>query len=213
MKLLTKRQFMSVLKWNITETVKHIGRHLYVFCICECGSESWVRKTSLNRNSFGCKKCRNAARTHGLTGTKLHNSWSGMKQRCEYSKHIGFKNYGGRGIRLHPEWRDFANFAEWALSNGYSEGLSIERIDHNGHYEPSNCSWISKKLQPKNSRTCIFFEKNGVRMILKDWCRKLNVNYGSVRDRISRGWSIEESLLEPGLGNFYKENDRETEAS
>ena len=89
---------------------------------------------------------------HGMSNTRLHRIWTGMKTRCLNSNDYHYKWYGARGVRICEEWLDFKPFAEWALSNGYDEELTIDRIDNNGNYEPANCRWISHSEQSKSHR-------------------------------------------------------------
>ncbi len=87
---------------------------------------------------------------HGLSGSKLYKVWVSIKFRCTNPKHRDFHRYGGRGIRYCPEWEKFIPFMEWALANGYQEGLEIDRIDNDGNYEPSNCRWITRQKNSLN---------------------------------------------------------------
>ena len=96
---------------------------------------------------------------HGETKTKLHHVWSLMKQRCLNPNCLSYKDYGGRGITICPEWTDklngFTNFRDWALNNGYKEGLQINRINNNGNYETSNCNWVTRLENMRNQRKTI----------------------------------------------------------
>lgn len=89
---------------------------------------------------------------HGFHGTRIYRIWRGLFKRCDYPNSTDYKNYGGRGIKICDEWRDFINFKNWAFANGYSNDLTIERKDVDSDYEPSNCTWITKREQAQNRR-------------------------------------------------------------
>ena len=128
-------------------------------CICECG-ETVVKTGKLLLNghcrSCGCGEYENRVNnvtSHRLSNTRLYNIWKAMKQRCYYPKHKDYHNYGARGIVVCDEWRDdFKAFYDWALSHGYREDLTIDRIEVDGNYEPSNCRWATWRDQRLNQR-------------------------------------------------------------
>ena len=117
-------------------------------CKCDCGNIKTITGSKLKRGwtkSCGCIQKEWASRnmsTHKMSNTTLYNVWLRIKSRCYYPKNNRYHRYGGRGIKMCPEWLDFTNFYNWSMNNGYKEGLTIERIDIDKDYEPSNCCWI-----------------------------------------------------------------------
>ena len=117
---------------------------------------------------------------HNGKGTKLYDVWCNMKYRCDNQRNNAYKYYGARGIKVCSEWYDFAVFREGALNNGYGEGLTIDRIDVNRDYEPSNCRWITMSEQNKNQQRTIKVELNGHIYSFKEFCRKFKLNYCTI---------------------------------
>lgn len=124
-----------------------------------------------------------------------------MKGRCYNPNKPDYKWYGGRGIRVCDEWKEsYLNFREWALSNGYKEGLTIDRIDSGGNYEPSNCRWVNMIVQNNNKKSIPKYEFNGEIHSISEWARIIGVKRELLRDRIIRlGWPIEKALTTPVL--------------
>lgn len=122
-----------------------------------------------------------------------------MKRRCYESGSDNYKWYGGRGIKVCDEWRNsFENFYNWSMNNGYSKDLSIDRIDNNGNYEPSNCRWANREIQSNNRRTNIMITFQGETKSLTQWCRYFNVNYSTTKNRIlNLGWDYEKAFSTP----------------
>ena len=107
-------------------------------------------------------------------------------------------NYGKRGIVMCDEWKnDFVSFYDWAMDNGYREHLTIDRIDVNGNYEPSNCRWVTKEIQNKNTRRNINITYKGETHNVSEWASILNMNINTLYDRLRRGWSGEKTLSTP----------------
>ncbi len=147
-------------RWTVVE---YAGKQQWL-CVCDCGATRNVEGGSLRRGlstSCGCKAQEITTERnmlHGLSRTRLYCVWKSMKSRCYQSSSTSYPNYGGRGICVCDEWlHDFKAFYEWAMANGYDPNAprgecTIDRIDVNGNYEPSNCQWISNSEQAKNKR-------------------------------------------------------------
>ena len=163
------------------------GRKYYWLCQCDCGNIKAILSYSLksgNTKSCGCGMNKNnkigeLTRTHGQSHTRLHNIWLDVKKRCSSKTNQAYPNYGGRGIKVCDEWlKDYMNFYNWAIANGYSDNLSIDRIDNNDDYKPSNCRWTTKKEQANNRRTNVYITHNGETKTLAQWVELYNMNYG-----------------------------------
>ena len=130
--------------------------------------------------------------THGMTGTRLYGCYKGMMNRCYREKDIHYPAYGGRGIVVCEEWKHNAKaFIDWALENGYSDDLTIERIDVNGNYEPDNCTWIPMREQYENKRQNIMIEWKGKRHSAEKWSRITGIKAQTIRWRYKHGWPVE----------------------
>lgn len=139
-------------------------------------------------------------KSHGLCKHPLYSKWCGMKGRCYQKNHTKYKNYGGRGITVCEEWKnDFLAFYNWSLANGWEEGLTIERNDVNGHYEPENCSWIPMSDQSKNQTKSIIVEYRGESGCLRDIVRRYStLEYRTVFNRLKYlKWDLEEAMSRP----------------
>lgn len=134
---------------------------------------------------------------HGETKTRLFKIWSSMHERCERPKHKHYHSYGGRGITICPEWREFMPFANWARANVYSDNLTIDRIDNNGNYEPSNCRWVTVKEQQNNKRTNRIIFYKGERYTLTQLAEKVGIKKTTLKERLNMGWSIEDAVNKP----------------
>lgn len=184
------------------------GRDKYWHCRCDCGTERDVIGCGLKdgtSKSCGCyqrdKMMAQAPITkHGLHGTRIYRIYHHMINRCEYAKDVRYPNYGGRGISVCDEWRDrFDAFVEWAHSTGYSDELSIDRIDNDGNYTPENCRWSTPSEQAVNRRSTTLYTINGVTKCLNDWCKESALTRSGVQYRLKNGWTIESALFTPNL--------------
>lgn len=181
----------------------HIGNggKAYWLCVCDCGNETTVSGDKLRQGwtkSCGCLQREHLGdyrRTHGKTDTKIYIIWTNMRSRCQYKKNSMYYNYGGRGISVCEEWQRFEPFYEWAIANGYKEGLSLERIDVDGNYEPSNCKWIPLKDQSLNQRRSHLITAFGKTQTIKEWADESGIKYDTIERRINQyGWSAERAV-------------------
>lgn len=145
-------------------------------CTCRCGNTGYKVSQS-NLRSFAITHCGCESSRHGGYGTRLYSIWRGMVQRCTVPSFSQYKNYGGRGIRLWSAWLNFSTFREWAVSFGYTDTLTLERIDNDGDYMPDNCTWIPKEQQAKNRRTNTRILYGGREWIAADLARHLDIKY------------------------------------
>lgn len=191
-------------RWEVIEKPFNNGRW-HVRCRCECGTMQDVTISNLLlRKTEGCRECRwtryvnETVRTHGQTGTRLYQTWNGMRSRCRYKQ---FKDYAGRGISVCKEWDDeFEAFYRWALANGYADHLEIDRIDNDGNYEPGNCRWVTRKQQTRNTRRNVYLTAFGETKTFSEWIedQRCVVSVWCARHRIRRlGWEIELALTTP----------------
>ena len=134
---------------------------------------------------------------HGETKTSLHKIWESMIERCEYKKHPWYSNYGGSGISVCPEWHDYIAFRNWALSNGYKDGLTIDRIDNERGYDPSNCRWSTMKEQQNNKRNNHRLHWNGECKTISEWSEITGIKKTTIKERVKAGWSISDVLTKP----------------
>ena len=173
-------------------------------CQCDCGNTRAVESTQLtsgHTKSCGCLRKELVSKsktTHGKKNTKIYHVWQSMKCRCGNKNNKSYKDYGARGIKVCDEWLEengFLNFYYWATNNGYSESLTIDRINVNGNYEPSNCRWVSRLVQSNNKRNNVLITHNGETHNISQWEKMLNIKRGALRSRVSTyGMSPDEAI-------------------
>lgn len=178
-------------------------------CQCDCGNVMIANGSSVasgNTKSCGClslTRFQNLITKHGMRHTRLYRIWLGMKSRC-YIRSVGsYENYGGRGIVVCEEWHDnFQAFCDWAMANGYDENApkgqcTLDRIDVNGNYEPSNCRWVDMKTQCNNKRNTRYLTYKGETTTIRELSEKYNVYYKTLVSRLKSGKSVEEAIETP----------------
>lgn len=135
---------------------------------------------------------------HGLCKTRLYRIWANAKSRCGDKNNPLFKYYGEIGIKVCDEWlNDFQAFYDWSMANGYKHNLTIDRINYNGNYEPSNCRWVTMKAQARNRKSNRIIEFQGERKHIIDWAKVLGINAKTLYSRFDKGWSVEKALTTP----------------
>ena len=166
-----KKHDLSNKKFGRLTTIEKTasGKHTYYLCKCDCGAIKEIRSDGLVSGkviSCGCWKKESFQKnttTHGMSNInkRLHMCWCQILQRCKNPKNGNYKYYGARGITVCNEWMEYKVFYEWALQNGYKDTLSIDRIDVNGNYEPSNCRWATDTQQARNKTNNLYLTVNG----------------------------------------------------
>lgn len=173
-------------------------------CLCDCGNYTVVRSCALIQGitkSCSClhkeivkKSCKKNFEKHKLSKSRINNIWFNIKQRCYNPKNPNYKYYGKKNISLCPEWQNFKNFYTWAMNNGYKDNLTIDRIDNNGNYEPSNCRWVDLKVQENNRSNNRLIQYQNQIHTLAEWARITNIKYTTLKRRIDCGWALEKAF-------------------
>lgn len=176
-------------------------------CKCDCGTVKNVSASGLKggrTHSCGCYNREVAsarAKTHSKSKTRLYSIWQRMKSRCNYPHNNRYEYYGAKGITVCDEWnKDFMAFYKWAMDTGYSENLTIDRIDVNGNYEPNNCRWATIKEQANNKSSSLKVTYQGKTLPVIEWAKIKGIKYRTLRYRIYElKWDIEKALTTPTL--------------
>lgn len=189
---------------RLTVIGKTPDKHHYWNCICDCGNAKSIAQSSLVHGvsrSCGCyrkEKMKESKTTHGLSSERrLHNIWSKMKRRCKGTDKVASPYYHDRGITYCKDWNDFENFYNWSIENGYSEELTLDRIDNDGDYRPENCRWVDMKVQSRNRRGNRIITIDGVSKCLSEWCEIYDIKVSTVKSRLYRGMGEIEALTKP----------------
>lgn len=178
------------------------GRAVWL-CKCDCGKEVIVLGSSLRDGTTKSCGCLNDEVRHKQKvqnprkKERLYTIWKNMRQRCNNPRSASYVNYGARGISICEEWNNYENFRKWALENGYSDKLSIERKDFNGNYCPENCCWADNYIQSNNRRINVKYYVDGELLTVPQISRKYNISKSVVRSRLENKWSMKDTLEIP----------------
>lgn len=205
------------------------GNETYCECLCDCGNRVVIQRTSLRNGhtkSCGCiqrEKASNSIkmynnsdsykgvpsrRTHGMSETRLYSEWLSMRNRCYNKKNKTYRFYGGAGIDVCDEWNNSAeSFINWSLQNGYSDSLTIDRIDVKKGYYPDNCRWITAKEQSRNKRNTLWIEHDGETKSFVEWCEIFGIRYEHAYLRKQRGMSFEEIFSKKDFRKEKRKHD------
>lgn len=194
--------------WTYIGKAEHLNPHYGLFQ-CDCGEVRAVYSFNvILGKSLSCGNCK-----HNLRGlskedyTALIAARSRAMQRCYNPNFASYLTHGGRGIRVCDEWVDSVDlFVDWALKNGWERGLTLDRIDNDGHYTPDNCRWADWKVQGRNRRTCLYFEHDGEKLCMSEWCERRGIPHYLALNRYKRGetdfniiFSVEDFRRRDGL--------------
>ena len=175
-------------------------------CKCDCGNHTTVLGNKLrsgHTQSCGCLHKENFTLSHTKHGMKddaLYVVWKSMRARCNDAHSHAYKNYGGRGISVDTVWDDFGEFRNWAINNGYTHGLEIDRKDNNGDYSPENCRFVSRKENNNNKRNNVFIKYNGRIQTIAQWADELGFKYATLHFRLKHWKDVERAFTTPLKG-------------
>lgn len=203
---LTGRMFngIEVLQYSHKVPHKNDKRYYhYWVCRCHCGKEFLCTSNVIRHEKYkscGCQRNENISksmRVHGMSNSRLFRIWSGMNSRC-----ASYGGYSKLGREVCPEWssnneKGFENFRDWAMANGYSDDLSIDRINNDGNYEPNNCRWADRYTQANNTSRNHYYYYNGERKTLSELSREYGIPRDLLKSRVFWGWELDKAIKTP----------------
>lgn len=202
-----KRKDITGRRFGRLTAVKFVGvvnKRTRWLCKCDCGNEATVTRGNLISGyvmSCGCLRSEiTAIRSfrHGKSHSPLYNVWSGMLARCANPNSGEYRHYGGRGITVCDEWKDFSAFNDWAMAAGYDRNLQIDRINVNGNYEPSNCRWVTAKENQNNRRSNLLITIDSETKTLQQWADLTGIRRETISKRMKYGFSGRDLIAEVG---------------
>lgn len=182
---------------RLFERRNHDYRSALWLCRCDCGNEVRTYAGYLksgNTKSCGCLH-KEAVTKHGFRHLPEYNIWRGMLDRCYNKETAAYPRYGGRGITVSDEWKESFEAFYRDMGTRPSEDYSIDRKDNDIGYSKDNCRWATSVEQMRNRSNNVYYEKDGEKKLLKQWCNELGLNISTVYDRIRRGWTFEEAIV------------------
>jgi hypothetical protein len=165
-------------------------------CKCDCGNTKVVCGAELRNGkvkSCGCSK----KSLLNKSELRIHRIWYGIVDRCTNKNNHAYEKYGGRGIQVCDEWKQFEPFLEWANGSGYDNNLTIDRIDNMGGYCPTNCRWVTMREQANNRRGNTLLSYNGETHTLSEWSEIYNLGENVITERLKIGWSVVDAITKP----------------
>lgn len=202
-------------KFNKLTALKMLGKGYYLFK-CDCGTIKKIKRYNVisgQTKSCGCYHKETVGsynKRHGLSKHPLYKTWHNMRSRCKNPNATKYYIYGGKGIKVCSEWdNNFKSFYDWSIRSGYKKGLSIDRINSNGDYEPNNCRWTTITKQNNNTSQNHLITYYGKTMTIAQWARYKGLSQKILSERIRRNWSIKRALSTPkvdikNFGEFIK---------
>lgn len=193
-------------RWTVVSRAENTpqGQAMWT-CRCECGVEKTLKSIVLRRGlskSCGCWKLemlveRSTKHGHGPASgySPTYSTWAAMVKRCTNPNAPTYYRYGGRGIEVCERWRDFVNFL--ADMGEKPDGMTLDRVDNEGHYGPDNCRWATMKVQGRNRSNNHVITFRGETRCLSEWAETVGINLATLKDRLENGWAIEEAFSTP----------------
>lgn len=194
---LTGQRFGKLTVIKRAEQNSKSGNAMWV-CKCDCTNDVTVIGSHLrsgHTTSCGCNRI--SERSMGHSKDRLYRTWMGMHNRCYNHNHDRFKWYGGKGISICDEWHEFISFRAWALSNGYTDELTIDRIDADRNYCPDNCKWVDMKVQANNRSNNRILQYRDKQYTATQLAEAHGLSPHTVFNRLKLGWDVDQIVETP----------------
>lgn len=197
---LTGKRFGKLIVLGRAECNSKSGNAMWI-CRCDCGNETTVIGSHLrsgHTTSCGCNRISEIAQGHA--SERIYRTWKKMHKRCSDPKSDRYKWYGGKGVNVCEEWNDFLAFREWAMNHGYTDELTIDRIDSNGNYCPENCQWVGMKAQANNRSNNHIICYEGNKYTVVQLAEKHGLSPTTIYNRLKLNWNIDRIITTPERG-------------